>query len=50
VALSFAYPFVSMSYVLIILASRVLLGEPVSLLRWVGVLVICAGIIIVSRT
>jgi len=50
VALSFAYPFVSISYVLIIMASRFVFGEPVSALRWVGVIVICAGIILVSRT
>ena len=46
--LSFAYPFVSLSYVLIILASRFLLGETVSLIRWIGAFVICCGIVLLS--
>jgi drug/metabolite transporter (DMT)-like permease len=50
VPLSFAYPFVSLSYVLVILASRLLLGEAVPPLRWLGVAVICAGILLVSRS
>ncbi len=50
VEISFAYPFVSLSYVLIILASRFLLGETISPLRWIGVASICAGVVLVSRT
>lgn len=50
VDLSFAYPFLAISYVLIILASQWFLGENVSFLRWTGVLVICFGVFIVSRS
>jgi drug/metabolite transporter (DMT)-like permease len=50
VNLSFAYPFVAISYVLVILSSRLILGETVPMLRWVGVMVICCGVILVSRS
>jgi drug/metabolite transporter (DMT)-like permease len=48
--LSFAYPFVSLSYVLIIIASRFILGESVPAVRWIGILVILIGIVLVSRS
>ena len=50
VSLSFAYPFVSITYVLIVLFDRVVLHETVSGLRWSGVALIVAGILLVSRT
>jgi drug/metabolite transporter (DMT)-like permease len=50
VSLSFAYPFVSLTYVLILLFDRVVLHESVSGLRWAGVALIIAGILLVSRT
>jgi drug/metabolite transporter (DMT)-like permease len=49
-SLSFAYPFVSMTYVLILLFDRFVLNETVSPLRWAGVLCIVAGIVLISRT
>ncbi len=48
VPLSYAYPFISLSYVVILAASYFLLGEPISLLRLLGVVVICAGVIVVA--
>lgn len=50
VDLSFAYPMVGFSYVVILLLSALLLGEQVSPLRWVGTLIIVAGIIVITRT
>ncbi|HEX9235450.1 MAG TPA: EamA family transporter [Actinomycetota bacterium] len=50
VSLSFAYPFVSLTYVLILLFDRLVLNDTVSGLRWAGVLLIVAGILLVSRT
>lgn len=50
VSLSFAYPFVSLTYVLILLFDRLVLHESVSGLRWAGVALIVAGILLVSRT
>lgn len=48
VDLGYAYPFISLSYVLILLASWWFLGEEVSPLRLVGVAVICLGVYVVA--
>ena len=48
-ALSFAYPFAALTYVVIVLYDTVR-GEAVTGLRWGGVALIVAGIVLVSRT
>jgi len=48
-ALSFAYPFAALTYVVIV-AYDSIRGETVGGLRWAGVALIVAGIILVSRT
>ena len=48
--LSMAYPFLALNFVLVTVSSRLILGETVPLLRWMGILVICVGILIVSRS
>jgi multidrug transporter EmrE-like cation transporter len=48
--LSIAYPFLALNFVLVTLSSRVFLGETVPALRWLGILVICAGIFLVARS
>jgi drug/metabolite transporter (DMT)-like permease len=48
VPLSTAYPFVSLSYVFILLASVVILGERPLLLNWVGAGLIMSGIIVIG--
>jgi drug/metabolite transporter (DMT)-like permease len=50
VQLSYAYPFASLSYVLITLSAWILLQEDIRPLRWIGMLVICAGVFLVSRS
>jgi len=50
VDLSYAYPALSLGYVLITLVSALFLGEEVSPLRWAGVLIICVGVIAVARS
>lgn len=50
VPLSWAYPMIAMGYVVVVILSRVLLNEHVSATRLVGTLVICAGVILVSRS
>ena len=50
VSLSFAYPFVSLTYVLILTFDRLALHETVSVVRWAGVALIIGGILLVSRT
>jgi len=48
-ALSYAYPFAALTYVVIV-AYDTVRGEAVTGLRWAGVALIVAGIILVSRT
>ncbi len=48
--LSWAFPMVSLSYVLTAIFSPVLLGEPFSVQRFIGILVICLGVFLVGRT
>lgn len=50
VDISFAYPFQSLSYVLVIFTSNWFLGENIPLTRWAGVVVICFGVFLVSRS
>jgi drug/metabolite transporter (DMT)-like permease len=50
VDLSYAYPFASLNYVLVLLASWLILGEQPSPLRVLGVVVICFGVYAISRT
>ncbi len=44
VPLSFAYPFVAIAYVGVILSSQWLLGERVSMRRWIGLAAILLGL------
>ena len=50
VDLSFAYPFAALGYAAVVLVSWLYLKEPISLLRWWGVLVICVGVILIARS
>jgi drug/metabolite transporter (DMT)-like permease len=49
-SLSFAYPFASLTYVLILLADRFVLHEEIPPLRWAGVFFIMTGIVLVAQT
>lgn len=49
-ALSYVYPAISLGYVLVVLISWAVLKEDVPLLRWMGVVVICAGVYLVGRS
>ncbi len=48
VDLSVAYPFVGLSYIIVVLLSRLFLNEQVTALRWLGVVVVAIGIAIVG--
>lgn len=50
VPLSFAYPFASLSYLLIVLADRFVFHETIPPARWAGVALIMGGIVLVART
>jgi drug/metabolite transporter (DMT)-like permease len=47
--LSFAYPFMILPVVLVLALSPLLFGEEVSMMRWAGVLVVFAGLVIAAR-
>lgn len=50
VPLSFAYPLVALSYAVTPVLALVLLRETVPSLRWLGILTICLGAFLVSRS
>jgi multidrug transporter EmrE-like cation transporter len=50
VDVSFAYPLLSVAYIVVALAGRTLFGETVSLARWAGILVICFGVFLITRS
>ncbi|MHB9107707.1 MAG: SMR family transporter [Armatimonadota bacterium] len=47
--LSLAYPFMGLAIVLVLVVSPVFLREQVSLVRWIGVLVVCLGLWLAAR-
>ena len=48
--LSYAYPFLALNFVLIALVSYFVLGETIPGMRWVGIMIICVGILFVARS
>jgi drug/metabolite transporter (DMT)-like permease len=48
--LSYAFPLTSMSYVLLLMASRWFLGEHISLTRWLGALAVVFGVYLITRS
>ena len=50
VELSYAYPFASLSYVVMLGASWLLFREGISPLRILGTIVVCLGVFLISRS
>ena len=50
VDLSYAFPLTSMSYVLLLIASRAFLNEHISLQRWLGATAIVFGVYLITRS
>ena len=50
VDLSYAYPFASLSYVVMLVASWQLFNEDITVLRLLGTLIVCVGVFIISRS
>jgi len=50
VDLSYAYPFVSLSYILMLVASWQLFSENISLLRLIGSFIVILGVLLISRS
>jgi drug/metabolite transporter (DMT)-like permease len=48
--LSFAYPILSLSFPVVVALSMLLFDETVSPIRWIGVVVIVAGVSLLART
>lgn len=48
VDLSFAYPLLALNYVIILIPSRVLLNEPITMMRLVGAMIIVIGVIVIT--
>jgi drug/metabolite transporter (DMT)-like permease len=49
VDLSYAYPFASLSYVVMLIASWMMFNETITLARIIGTVVICAGVFLIYR-
>jgi drug/metabolite transporter (DMT)-like permease len=47
--LSFSYPFMGLTIVFTLVFSGLVFGEHVPPLRWVGVLIVCVGIIVAAK-
>lgn len=50
VDLSFAYPMLGVSYVLVVTSSWLILGEHISVMRWIGTFIICIGVTLAARS
>jgi len=48
--ISYAYPFVSLGYVIVALISLVYFNEYVSPIRWAGIFTICFGVFLMSKS
>ncbi len=48
-ALSYAYPMLAFNYVAVVLLSRALFGETVTSPQWVGIGLMCVGLVLVAR-
>ncbi|HLR62001.1 MAG TPA: EamA family transporter [Lentibacillus sp.] len=48
--ISFAYPFMSLSFILVFLLSAILFGDPVTVHKIVGLGLIVAGIVVTSQS
>lgn len=46
--LSYAYPFLALAYVLVPLLSWLILDEHVPTMRWIGIVVVCIGLVFVG--
>ncbi len=50
VEVSYAYPLLSVGYIVTAFAGKLFFNEAIGPVRWAGILVICAGVYLVTRT
>jgi multidrug transporter EmrE-like cation transporter len=48
--LSFAYPMISIGYIVVVILSKYVFHEPVGLARIAGTLLVCVGVLLISLT
>lgn len=48
--LSYAYPFLALTYIFVALSSAWFLHEQITLIRWIGIVTICIGVFLITRT
>lgn len=48
--LGYAYPFMSLAFVLVMVFGALFLGEPVSLAKLLGTLMVMAGLVVIARS
>jgi multidrug transporter EmrE-like cation transporter len=48
--LSMAYPLVSIAYIVTAIFSYFIFKENITLIRWIGIITICLGVFLVSRS
>lgn len=48
--LSYLYPLIAMGYVIVALLSWWFFGDKIMALRWIGIVLICAGVTLVARS
>jgi drug/metabolite transporter (DMT)-like permease len=47
--LSYAYPMIAISYLSVVLLSRLFFHDRVTSLQWIGILLMCSGLVLVAR-
>ena len=50
VEVTYAYPLLSIGYIVTAICGHFFLGENMDVIRWLGVLVICGGVFLITRT
>ncbi len=50
VDVSYAYPMLSVGYIVAALAGKYLFHEPLGLVRWAGIIIICFGVFLITRS
>lgn len=50
VDVTYAYPLLSIGYIVTAVCGQIFLGENMDAVRWLGVVVICLGVFLITRT
>jgi len=50
VEVSYAYPLLSIGYIVAAFAGKLIFGETIDLIRWAGILIICIGVYLITKS